>query len=129
MKFWDSSAIVPLIIDEPRTAAMLALVRSDVNMVVAFITPVEVTCALARRVIDRRADAEEFTRLLIDSWTVIDDYAVVLARAQRLRRKHQLRGADAIQLACALAGPHLPFVTLDEDLAAAARAEGFPVLP
>jgi predicted nucleic acid-binding protein len=47
--------------------------------------------------------------------------------------KHRLRAGDALQLAAALKGTRnpsaRPFVTLDHDLASAARAEGFPVLP
>jgi predicted nucleic acid-binding protein len=44
-----------------------------------------------------------------------------------------LRTGDAIQLASAIAAADdrrmVPFVTLDKRLAAAAAAEGFPVLP
>ena len=46
--------------------------------------------------------------------------------------RHGLRGADAIQLAAAIivrGNDVLPFVTFDDELIAAARAEGFPVLP
>jgi predicted nucleic acid-binding protein len=46
--------------------------------------------------------------------------------------RHGLRGADAIQLAAAVivrGSGTLPLVTFDEELIAAARAEGFPVLP
>jgi uncharacterized protein len=57
----------------------------------------------------------------------------VLENALRLVARHGLRGADAIQLASArlvrASNVQMPFVTLDNDLAAAARAEGFPVLP
>lgn len=53
--------------------------------------------------------------------------------ARRLVRVHDLRAADALQLAAALAASDdqddpLPFVTLDERLALAAEREGFPVL-
>jgi hypothetical protein len=47
---------------------------------------------------------------------------------------HEIRTADAFQLAAALAASDeepetIPVVTLDERLALAARREGFPVLP
>jgi len=56
-----------------------------------------------------------------------------LQQAIRLLRLHPLRAADAQQLAAALVlsdfEPRtLPFVTLDGQLAAAARREGFEVL-
>ncbi len=58
----------------------------------------------------------------------------IRSRADRLMGIHPLRAADAFQLAALLAAseerpPDLPFVTLDDRLADAARKEGFPVLP
>ena len=52
----------------------------------------------------------------------------------RLVRAHDLRAADALQLAAAVdlrgrGETTPPFVTLDERLAFAAAREGFPVLP
>lgn len=52
----------------------------------------------------------------------------------RLLRIHELRAADALQLAAALVlavfdPKTLPFVTLDACLATAAEREGFAVLP
>jgi predicted nucleic acid-binding protein len=58
----------------------------------------------------------------------------IRSRADRLLGIHPLRAADAFQLAALLAASEerpadLPFVTLDDRLADAARKEGFPVLP
>jgi len=58
----------------------------------------------------------------------------IRSRADRLVGIHPLRAADALQLAALLAASEerpveLPFVTLDDRLADAARKEGFPVLP
>lgn len=52
--------------------------------------------------------------------------------ARRLLRVHALRAADALQLAAAIAASEadpasLDLVMLDEQLAEAARREGFPV--
>ena len=52
--------------------------------------------------------------------------------AERLLRTHPLRAADSLQLAAAIIAaendpPTLQFVTLDQQLAAAARREGFEV--
>lgn len=58
----------------------------------------------------------------------------IRARADRLLAVHPLRAADALQLAALLAASEerpadLPFVTLDDRLAEAARKEGFSILP
>lgn len=53
--------------------------------------------------------------------------------ARRFASIYRLRTGDAIQLACAILATEersaLPFVVRDQDLAAAARAEGFSILP
>ena len=56
----------------------------------------------------------------------------VSERALRLLDVHDLRAADALQLAAALVASRerpqsIAFATLDQRLAIAARAEGFPV--
>jgi predicted nucleic acid-binding protein len=66
-------------------------------------------------------------------WTEVPPTHRVRAQAMRLLRLHQLRAADALQLAAALVlAEHdprtLPFVTRDTQLAAAAEREGFEVL-
>lgn len=66
-------------------------------------------------------------------WTEIDAVLPVREGAERLLRIHSLGAADALQLAAALvavdARPRRRhFVTLDEALARAARAEGFEVI-
>ena len=64
---------------------------------------------------------------------IVGECEVALTKALEMVTRHQLRTGDAIQLACAVMArerePNLPFVTLDDELAAAARAEGFTVLP
>ncbi|MEO6027905.1 MAG: type II toxin-antitoxin system VapC family toxin [Candidatus Binatia bacterium] len=140
MKFWDSSAIVPLLVREPSSAAIHRMARTDAHFVVWRLTAAEVLSALWRR---RRASeldesagvaAEERLALLERAWTCVDDLAHVDRRARRLLALHDLRAADALQLAAALVAcdeqPRLlPFVTLDRRLADAARREGFGVLP
>jgi uncharacterized protein len=104
---------------------------------VAFITPVEVESAAWRKARQMQDDqvrqrSVERLGLLRRKWTVIDDFRDILAGASRMVARYGLRGADAIQLAAAIVSrppQGLPFVTLDEDLKSAARAEGFPILP
>lgn len=137
MKFWDTSALVPLVLAEETSRTMRQLMMSDVNAVVSFITEVELQSAIVRRLqsheLETRHSASQFLSALQSGWTVVDDYAEVITEARRVTSIHALRSADAIQLASAIlassASRRLEFVTLDEELAVAARAEGFPVLP
>jgi predicted nucleic acid-binding protein len=66
-------------------------------------------------------------------WSEIEPGSQVRSLARRLLRVHDLRAADALQLAAAVVGTEhhpalLPLVTLDRRLANAARLEGFPVV-
>ncbi len=140
MRFWDSSGIVPLGVRERMTDRMLALLEEDRELTVWAMTTVEAAAALWRR---RRAEeiteaerlvAEGFLNGLAASWREVTDVAAVVARARRLVSVHPLRAGDAAQLAAALFAcneipGNLPFVTLDDRLAEAARKEGFQVLP
>lgn len=136
MRFWDSSALVPLVSDEDSTDALTALAASDRGMLVSSITPVEVLSAIwrkARTIRDERVRARSHARLaaLQAQWVVVSAVEDVIADALDVVARHGLRGADAIQLASArfTRNEALPFVTLDHDLRRAARAEGFPTLP
>ena len=139
MKFWDSSAIVALILQEPSTAAMRAALTEDPEVVVWALTSLEVTSALWRRVragelaeAGRVAAAESLAQLEF-AWTTTIEVSGVVARARRLLAAHPLRAADAAQLAAALVccrerTDTLDFVTLDTRLADAARREGMRVV-
>jgi len=139
VRFWDTSAIVPLLSEEDKTTAMKQLLANDSNMVIWAFTPIEVASALWRKQRARRDDvsrvaAERRLAALAARWTHINDFHAVLRQAHDTVSRHALKAADALQLAAAIvnragAPDPLPFVTLDEDLAAAARAEGFTVLP
>jgi predicted nucleic acid-binding protein len=138
VSFWDSSAVVPLLVRQTGSSTVDRWLENDPVLVVWSLTPVEVTSALWRLVregvlSDEAALAAEIRtdELLAASHVVIDVEAAKL-RAQRLLRVHELRAADALQLAAALvwAGdqPRSRFLlTLDERLAVAARREGFEV--
>lgn len=99
---------------------------------------IEVESAIARRSRGqdpavRRAAAAEF-RMLEATWAVVEASREVLSGARQASAVHGLRAGDAIQLASALAActgatAKLTFVTTDQELIAAARAEGFLVLP
>jgi predicted nucleic acid-binding protein len=138
VRFWDTSALVPLVVDELSTRQMAELLSDDPNITVWICTSVELASAVWRRarLHDRLSlqDAEALVASLESVWMAIDESVAIVDRARHLLTKHRLRGMDALQLAAALVAcgddPHrLPFVTLDHDLAGAARTEGFTVLP
>jgi predicted nucleic acid-binding protein len=138
MKFWDTSAIIPLLADEPTREGLLALLEEDPQIIAWWGTSVEVASALARRERENSISAAEVEaalsamRHLADGWHEILPSDAVRRTAERLLRAHPLRAADSLQLAAALiAANHdattLELVCLDARLASAARREGFKV--
>lgn len=140
MRFRHASAVVPLYIEEPKTARLRALYEHDPDVLVWWGTRVECLSALVRRVREGRlnAAAEALGRArlreLMQSVSEVAPSEDVRDRAERLLALHPLRAADALQLAAALVWARertsaLVFVCLDERLLAAARREGFTTLP
>jgi predicted nucleic acid-binding protein len=136
VRFWDSSAVVPLLVHEPATDRVLALLESDPDMLVWWGTPVECISAVARREREGTfpaagvSEAARRLRALEKTWQEVLPADLVRTTAQRLLRVHPLRAADSLQLAAAVvAAEHDPaslvFVTLDERLRDAAAREGF----
>jgi predicted nucleic acid-binding protein len=138
--FWDSSAVVPLLLPESRSGALVSLLTADKETVVWWATPLECQSAIYRRHREEPlpppmlAQATDRMRAFVehaDSVAPTDD---VRRRAARLLAGHPLRAADALQLAAALIWceeqPHNEtFVSLDERLRTAARKEGFEIAP
>ena len=139
MRFWDTSAIVPLLLEQEATAELAELLASDPEIVVWWATPVECASAAARL---RRQEvlsvageerALEILGALRSSWLEVLPSEEVRDHAARLLRVHALKAADAFQLGAARvwagASSGAELVTFDERLALAARLEGFRVLP
>jgi len=140
MRFWDSSAIIPLCIEEPHSETTRLLAQNDGELAFWWGTPVECSSSFARL---RRegvisADDEQQVRRLVDqltqSSTEISPSEEVRATARRLLLRHPLRAADSLQLAAALVWAanrpdDLGFVCLDKRLRDAARIEGFTIFP
>jgi predicted nucleic acid-binding protein len=114
------------------------LLSDDPDITVWICTNVEIISALVRRALpgDHRAvrNAETLIASLASTWVEVDQSSAAVDRARHLAKSHRLRAMDALQLAAALIAcgydpARLDFVTLDIALAAAARAEGFVVLP
>lgn len=141
--FCDSSALVKRYLHETGSAWIAGLLdpSSAYTVLVAEITRVEVAAALASR---QRAsngislqDRDRLFKLLVrhstDEYGAVPISVAVVDRAMLLTQRHRLRGYDAVQLAAALLANEplvaaglaaLTFVAADDDLVAAARAEG-----
>ena len=139
MRFWDSSAVVPLLVGEPAHAAAMREFDRDPEIIAWWSTSVECVSALARLEREGAVAADDtrtsLARLdaLAAAWHEIQPVVPVRQRAIRLLRVHPLRAADALQLAAAITAAEdqpstLPFVTFDDRLAVAAEREGFNVV-
>jgi predicted nucleic acid-binding protein len=135
MIFWDSSALVALLVVEPESTARLAQLQADPLLAVWWATSVEIEGALQRRLregsIDAAAAALARERLsdLARAWHEVSPTPAVRKLALRLLRTHPLRAADSLQLAAALsleaAGARgLHFACADSRLITAAETEG-----
>ena len=140
MKFWDSSAIIPLCLKEPTSDTVKGILIDDEEMVVWWTARVECASALARRrregtlKIEDELKTKALLAALSKTWSEIQPGELVRQRAERLLMVHPLRAADAFQLAAALiwaqenpSGFHM--ICLDQNLREAASKEGFSVLP
>ena len=138
MRFWDSSAVVPLLVEERETEQLVEL-YPGVEVVAWWGTEIECASAVAR--LERQGSleagdaTESFRRLraLAVSWHLVEPTDLVKETAKRLLRTHDLRAADSLQLAAAVVvaeqrPPTLEIVCRDRRLALAAEREGFPVL-
>ncbi|MDH4346533.1 MAG: type II toxin-antitoxin system VapC family toxin [Thermoleophilia bacterium] len=139
MRFWDSSALVPLLVLEEASAAAESATLEDAAITTWWGTTLECASAVGRRERDGSLSVEDAERarrklaVVEAHWSEVVPSDRLRETARRLLRVHDLRAGDALQLAAAVtaSATHdapLPFVTLDERLALAASREGFPVL-
>ena len=140
MKFWDSSAIIPLCIKEQLPETVKRLIKADEDVVVWWVTRVECLSALSRRrregtlSTDAELKAKAILSALSAEWSEVQPSELVRQRAERLLAIHSLRSADAFQFAAALIWAQEnpqghEIVCLDQNLREAAHKEGFTVLP
>ena len=135
MRFWDSSAIVPLCLAQPRTAESRAALANDREMVVWWGSAIECASAIARLHRDallsdqEERSARETLFVLQRGWYEVQPGSALREQALRLLRLHPLRASDALQLAAALEWAGIPatgvFMSFDERLQFAAAREGF----
>ena len=140
MRFWDSSALLPLFSEEKFSGVAGRLLRGDDEVVVWWGPWIECSVAISRL---RREDVlnevgEEEARAALDllenNWVERRPTNDTRLLAMLISKYHPLKAADALQIAAALrwcdgdtAG--VKFVCLDAQLRRAARDEGFVVLP
>lgn len=140
MRFWDSSAVIPLVLKEAASEKIKQVIQGDEDLVVWWATRVECLSALARRrregklSVEAEGIAKGLLLALATSWSEVLPGELVRQRAERLLAVHPLLDADAFQLAAALVWAEekpqgLEIVCLDQNLREAALKEGFEVLP
>jgi predicted nucleic acid-binding protein len=140
VKFWDTSAIVPLLVIEPSTGTAKSILTGDSSVVVWWGTRTECVSALNRQIRDgslRNEDERHAHRVLqqlADAWSEVQPNELLRGTAERLLAVHALRAADAFQLAAALHWcQRQPMnrhrVSFDTRLRDAAYKEGFTILP
>lgn len=139
MRYWDASALVPLLVAEPDSDRVRGWLAEDDRVITWVWTSTEVTSAIERRtregLLSRQQRREVLDRLgtLADGWDEVTDVLAVRSRAEALLARHPLRAADAGQLGAALliqeqlAGA-LTFVCRDQGLRTAADVEGLRIL-
>jgi predicted nucleic acid-binding protein len=137
--YFDTSALVKLILNEPESATVARVWNATADAYASTIGYVELRAAVARAgrdgrigrssIATTRADLDDVWRQVV----TVDADAAVMAGAGALAERHALAALDAIHLASArdLADRGRPFlfVTFDRRLAEAALAEGLAVLP
>jgi len=140
MKFWDTSAIIPLCIEEQKTHTVKDIAEKDGAVVVWWGSIVECYSAFGRLrregILKPQEEAEVFAVLsqLAGVWTEIEHSEDVREFTRRLIQNYPLRAADSLQLAAAIVWAEKTprgheFVCLDSKLRSAAHTEGFAVLP
>ncbi len=110
MRFWDTSAVVPLLLEDAWAEIPAELARSDGALVVWWGTRVECLSALRRR--ERAGDvdaagvewASTVLEKLSDAWSEIEPASALRRQAERALAVHPLRAGDALQLAAAQVG-------------------------
>jgi len=139
VRFWDTSAIVPLVVRHTRSSEVEAWLSEDSMIAAWTLTPTEMLSAVHRLGRESHAPAaavraaERVVADIISRTVLITDVERVKTNAERLLRTHALRAADALQLGAALAWAsdrsRQILHTFDARLRHAAEREGFRVIP
>jgi len=139
VKYWDSSALIPLLFAESVSVRAHAIHRDDPAIVTWWGTAIECVSALTRRERDGNLSPAALglaigrVRVAAKSWTEVVPSDELREQSIRLLRVHRLRAADAIQLGAAIVAAQfqpgtLDFVSFDKNQKIAADKEGFRVI-
>ncbi|HVY38381.1 MAG TPA: type II toxin-antitoxin system VapC family toxin [Polyangia bacterium] len=139
MRFWDASAVVPLIVQEPNSDLVRQWLVEDDEVVLWALTRLEIASAIERRAREGRLSAAQRAAALRRMTAFaglaneVTDVLSVRSKSLALLARHPVRATDAEQLGAALvvADPDpaaLTMVVLDRQLADAAVREGLDVL-
>lgn len=135
MQFWDTSALLPLVVRQPPFSEHCRRIfRRRAARATAFVSRVECRSAIERLARDGALDSAARRRCvtraerLFAAFDLVTFSADVEREALALLGRHPLRSLDALQLACALALSHgggdtVQLVCCDRRLAAAGIAE------
>jgi uncharacterized protein len=140
--FLDSTAFVKLFVQEAGTETIIRLMETteDNRKLISAGTQLEVYSALKRRERDggiSPADSEAARGILrVEAARMVQQplNPAVLEAARQLLDRHELRSADALQLGAAVVaremfqGMEITFVSADQRLLNAAKAEHFEIL-
>lgn len=130
--YFDTSALVPLLLNEPTSALCRELWGNADSRVTTNLAYAEVSAALARAQRSGRITKEQHHRALIDRTRMFNDITTVtmdddtVELAGELAADHALRGYDSLQCATAtrLWSTAMVAITGDHDLAEAWRNLG-----
>ncbi len=139
MRFWGSSALLPLLVEEAASKKIKHLFEDAQGIAVWWGTEAECLSVLAQReregslTATEQAQAEDLLREVLACAIEVNPSAEIKQIMRRLLRIHALHTAEALQLAAAiaLAGENiseLTMVTLDERLRLCAQREGLKTL-
>ena len=140
MRYWDASALAPLIVSEPASDWARGRLAEDDRIVTWAWSHTELVSAVERRAREgslsrvQRRDVLARLDAFADRWDQVSDILAVRRRANALLGRHSLRAADAGQLGAALLvqehlAQRLTFICLDQRLAEAAERESLRVMP
>ena len=140
MRFWDTSAIIPLIIEQDYSEEIKNILKEDSNIIVWWGSIIECHSALSRLVREKSLDfdsinyAVKLLNILQQNWTEILPCTILRDQAIRIISVHGLKTLDSLQLASALIWTNKTpannyFVSLDQQLRVAAAKEGYQILP
>ena len=139
MRYWDASALVPIVVAEPDSERVRTWLSEDDHIVTWAWSRTEISSAIERRARDgslsrlQRREALRRFDTFAESWDEVTELLAVRSRANALLARHALRAADAGQLGAALLiqeqlAQALTFVCLDHRLSTAAELESLRVM-